>query len=97
MPPANFKDELVAEITILRAFAISLSGSAWLADNLVQETLLRAWSKLAPAPVVSYDFVWREYHVYRPYRRCASPWRSEQWPEAPIKFLSRYRIGHCRD
>jgi len=45
MPPASFKDELVAEITILRAFAISLSGSASQADDLVQETLLRAWSK----------------------------------------------------
>ena len=45
MPPASFKDELVAEITDLRAFAISLSGSASLADDLVQETLLRAWSE----------------------------------------------------
>jgi RNA polymerase sigma-70 factor, ECF subfamily len=45
MPPASFKDELVAEIMNLRAFAISLSGSASLADDLVQETLLRAWCK----------------------------------------------------
>jgi len=45
MPPANFKDELIAEIKNLRAFAISLSGSVSLADDLVQETLLRAWSK----------------------------------------------------
>ena len=45
MPPASFKDGLVAEIMNLRAFAISLSGSASRADDLVQETLLRAWSK----------------------------------------------------
>ena len=45
MPTASFRDELVAEIGSLRAFAISLSGSASLADDLVQETLLRAWSK----------------------------------------------------
>jgi RNA polymerase sigma-70 factor (ECF subfamily) len=45
MPTASFKDELVAEIKNLRAFAISLSGSVSLADDLVQETLLRAWSK----------------------------------------------------
>jgi RNA polymerase sigma-70 factor, ECF subfamily len=44
MPASSFKDELVAEISHLRAFAISLSGSVSLADDLVQETLLRAWS-----------------------------------------------------
>ena len=45
MPPASFKDELIAEMSNLRAFAISLCGSVSLADDLVQETLLRAWSK----------------------------------------------------
>jgi RNA polymerase sigma-70 factor (ECF subfamily) len=45
MPSASFKGELVAEMPNLRAFAISLSGSVALADDLVQETLLRAWSK----------------------------------------------------
>jgi RNA polymerase sigma-70 factor (ECF subfamily) len=44
MPSASFKDELLAEIRNLRAFAISLSGSVTLADDLVQESLLRAWS-----------------------------------------------------
>ena len=45
MPPNSFRDDLIAEIKNLRAFAISLSGSVSLADDLVQETLLRAWSK----------------------------------------------------
>jgi RNA polymerase sigma-70 factor (ECF subfamily) len=45
MPSARFKDELLAEIKNLRAFAISLSGSVSVADDLVQEALLRAWSK----------------------------------------------------
>ena len=45
MPSASFKNELLAEIKNLRAFAISLSGSVSLADDLVQEALLRAWSK----------------------------------------------------
>ena len=45
MPSNSFKDELVAEISNLRAFAVSLSGSVSLADDLVQETLVRAWSK----------------------------------------------------
>lgn len=44
MPTASFKDELLAEIRNLRAFAISLSGSVSLADDLVQESLLRAWA-----------------------------------------------------
>jgi len=38
-------DLLVAEIPYLRAFAISLSGSLNSADDLVQDTLLKAWSK----------------------------------------------------
>jgi RNA polymerase sigma-70 factor, ECF subfamily len=45
MPPASFKEALLAEMSNLRAFAISLSGSVSMADDLVQETLLRAWSK----------------------------------------------------
>ena len=44
MPSAKFKDELLAEIGNLRAFAISLSGSVSVADDLVQESLLRAWA-----------------------------------------------------
>jgi len=44
MPTASFKDGLLGEIKNLRAFAISLSGSVSLADDLVQEALLRAWS-----------------------------------------------------
>jgi RNA polymerase sigma-70 factor (ECF subfamily) len=45
MPPNSFRDELLAEIKSLRAFAISLSGSLSFADDLVQETILRAWAK----------------------------------------------------
>jgi len=44
LPSASFKDELISEMRNLRAFAISLSGSTSLADDLVQEALLRAWS-----------------------------------------------------
>jgi len=39
--------ELLASIPRLRAFAVSLSGNASRADDLVQETLVRAWGKLA--------------------------------------------------
>ncbi len=44
MTDGGFKDELVAEIRGLRAFAVSLCGSLTLADDLVQEALLRGWS-----------------------------------------------------
>jgi RNA polymerase sigma-70 factor, ECF subfamily len=44
MSDVSFKDELVAEIQGLRAFAVSLCGSVTFADDLVQEALLRAWS-----------------------------------------------------
>lgn len=41
---ADFKRELAAVIPHLRAFGRSLSGSRDLADDLVQETLLKAWA-----------------------------------------------------
>lgn len=45
-PPGEdiFKRDLVAEIPHLRAFARGLCGRADYADDLVQDTLLRAWA-----------------------------------------------------
>jgi RNA polymerase sigma-70 factor, ECF subfamily len=40
----TLRQELVTAIPNLRAFAISLTGNPHLADDLVQETLLKAWS-----------------------------------------------------
>jgi RNA polymerase sigma-70 factor (ECF subfamily) len=40
----SLKNDLGAQIPRLRAFAISLCGSMTLADDLVQEALLRAWA-----------------------------------------------------
>lgn len=42
-----FKDELARVIPHLRAFGRSLSGNRDLADDLVQETLLKAWAARA--------------------------------------------------
>jgi len=42
-PVLSFRDLLIAEIPNLRAFAVSLSGSMQNADDLVQDTLLKAW------------------------------------------------------
>ena len=44
MSHGSFKSDLDAQIPPLRAFAVSLSGSVTLADDLVQEALLRAWA-----------------------------------------------------
>ncbi|MGI6244842.1 MAG: sigma-70 family RNA polymerase sigma factor [Pseudochelatococcus sp.] len=44
---APVRQELIATIPKLRAFAISLCGKPERADDLVQETLIRAWSKLS--------------------------------------------------
>jgi RNA polymerase sigma-70 factor (ECF subfamily) len=43
---AGLKQELLAAIPSLRAFAMSLSGNIDRADDLVQETLVKAWSNL---------------------------------------------------
>lgn len=43
----QFKRELTAVIPHLRAFGRSLSGSRDLADDLVQETLMKAWAARA--------------------------------------------------
>lgn len=39
----ELRDEILAALPSLRAFAISLSGDYSRADDLVQETLMRAW------------------------------------------------------
>ncbi len=41
----EFKRELLSALPGLRAFAMSLSGRSDRADDLVQETIMKAWSK----------------------------------------------------
>lgn len=41
--PGAFRELLIAEMPSLRAFALSLSRSSHRADDLVQDTLLKAW------------------------------------------------------
>lgn len=43
---ASLRDSLVGEMTNLRAFAVSLCGDRERADDLVQETLFKAWNHL---------------------------------------------------
>ena len=44
---AQLETDLIAAIPNLRAFAVSLCGNPDRADDLVQETLVKAWSNLA--------------------------------------------------
>jgi RNA polymerase sigma-70 factor, ECF subfamily len=44
MPEASLRDDLLAAIPSLRAFAISLTNDPVRADDLVQDTILRAWA-----------------------------------------------------
>jgi RNA polymerase sigma-70 factor (ECF subfamily) len=41
----SFKRELLATLPSLRAFAVSLSGKHDKADDLVQDTMMKAWAK----------------------------------------------------
>jgi len=43
----EFREGLIREMKDLRAFAVSLSGSFHQADDLLQETMLKAWSNAA--------------------------------------------------
>jgi len=43
---SSLRDDLVAQIGSLRAFAVSLCGDRERADDLVQETLFKAWNHL---------------------------------------------------
>ncbi len=45
-PKRSVRDDLVAAIPNMRAFAISLCGNRETADDLVQETLVKAWDKM---------------------------------------------------
>jgi RNA polymerase sigma-70 factor (ECF subfamily) len=68
-------DDLVSAISNLRAFARSLSGSRDHADDLVQETLLKAWSKMEQFEAGTCLHAWlftilRNIH-YSGYRRTA--------------------------
>ncbi|GAA4527642.1 RNA polymerase sigma factor [Chelativorans composti] len=43
--PQSFRDGLLAAVPTLRAFAVSLAKNSDRADDLVQETLVKAWDK----------------------------------------------------
>jgi RNA polymerase sigma-70 factor, ECF subfamily len=57
-PSEGLKNELIAAIPKLRAFAVSLSGSADRADDLVQETITKALQNLGSFEAGSNMIAW---------------------------------------
>jgi hypothetical protein len=54
----SVKDDLLAAVPSLRAFAISLCGRTSRAEDLVQETLMKAWANSRFVPTrFQYDRV----------------------------------------
>ena len=47
VPPFSFKRDMLAALPSLRAFAVSLARRHDRADDLVQETVMKAWAKQA--------------------------------------------------
>lgn len=46
MSPADPREDLVEHLAALRAFALSLTRNGALADDLVQDTLVKAWTNI---------------------------------------------------
>ncbi|KNG93237.1 RNA polymerase sigma factor [Pseudaestuariivita atlantica] len=46
MKPADPRDELVTHLPAMRAFAMSLTRNSATADDLVQDTLVKAWTNI---------------------------------------------------
>lgn len=45
-PKADPRDEIVEHLSAMRAFAVSLTRNSATADDLVQDTLVKAWSNI---------------------------------------------------
>ena len=64
MPLTNqLRDDILASVPSLRAFAISLSGNGDRADDLVQETLLRAIANIVTAAAMDWKAIERSVHL----------------------------------
>jgi len=72
-PAADFKSDLLAAIPALRAFAVSLCGKSGWADDMVQETLVKAWanhSSFQPGSrMPAWLFTILRHDYYSEYRR----------------------------
>ena len=85
----SFSAELVRILPHLRAFGRSLCGNADLADDLVQETMLKAWKARAPTLIMSDVGDWRVTipQAYKLYRALSDN-------KVPVKFVAYPVPGH---
>ena len=77
---SDFRDGLLGAIPSLRAFAFSLTGQADRADDLVQETLTKAWAHQKGFQPGTNLKAWL-YTILRRVRTDGSP--EEQAPSEP--------------
>ncbi|GJD96396.1 NepR family anti-sigma factor [Methylobacterium iners] len=72
-PASDFRGDLLAALPGLRAFALSLTGSPTRADDLLQETLLKAWQHQASFRPGTNFMAWlctiMRNHLYSEHRR----------------------------
>ena len=66
-PQPSVRDAILAAVPSLRAFAISLSGNVDRADDLVQETLLRAITNINSFQPGSHMSAWLTVNATRSY------------------------------
>jgi RNA polymerase sigma-70 factor (ECF subfamily) len=92
----TFKTELLSAIPALRAFAVSLSGKTGWADDLVQETLTKAWASRASfepgSRMQAWLFTILRHEYYSEYRR-----RRFEVPDPDSEMASRLTTHAAQD
>ncbi len=97
-PDADFKSALLAEIPQLRFFALSLSGHHDRADDLVQETLIKAWAaqhRFAPGSSLrAWLFTIMRNTFYSNYRKARREAPDRDGDSAARLFVNPEQNGH---
>jgi RNA polymerase sigma-70 factor, ECF subfamily len=96
VPTANFKSDLLAAMPALRALALSRYSGAGSAEDLVQETLIKAWanwSSFQPGSrMEAWLFTILRHEYYSAYRR-----RRHEVPDSEGLFAARLATGPTQE
>ena len=98
MTESDLKTDLLAAVPKLRAFAMSLCGRSARADDLVQETLLKAWANMASFQPGSNMNAWL-YRIlrnefYSEYRKLRMEVEDEDGQYAALQATHATQEGH---